>query len=63
MMHSAVAVSDVRRLSHSAATEDSEVMSGKNSAQFTREIIAANGTTTNAAPMTAMATTHPGTPA
>ena len=62
-MHSSVAAIDVRRLSHSAATEDSEVISGKNSAQFTRLSIATSGSSTNSAPTAATPTTQRGTPA
>ncbi|GAA1107681.1 hypothetical protein GCM10009582_01660 [Arthrobacter flavus] len=53
---------EVRRLRPSAATEESEVIRERNSAQFTCEMIAASGNMTNSAPIPATRNTHRGMP-
>ena len=60
--HSTVLAAAVRRLSPSAVSEDSEVMSGMNCGQLTRPSMAASGSSTNSAPTAAMAATQRGIP-
>ncbi|BCW50039.1 hypothetical protein StoSoilB13_23810 [Arthrobacter sp. StoSoilB13] len=54
MMHTAVLAADVRRLSPSAVTEDSDVISGINCGQLTLATIATIGSRTKSAPAAAM---------
>jgi hypothetical protein len=49
----AVLAAEVRRLSHSAVTEDSEVTNGMNRAQSTFATMAASGSRTNNPPTAA----------
>src|SRR3954447_19605093 len=60
--HSTVARADVRRLSVSAATDDSEVISARNCAQSTRVHMATSGNSTNTAPTAAGTNSQAGSP-
>lgn len=61
-MHNTVDALDVRRLSSSAAREDSEVIKAMNRDHSTLDAIAARGRTTNTAPSAAGTNTHRGSP-
>ena len=60
--HSTVLAVEVFRLSHSAAIEDSEVMSSQNDDHWTRASMATNGSTMNTPPSTAGTKIQPGSP-
>ena len=60
--HSRVLTLEVRRLSSSASTDESEVIRPKKLLHSTRVRIATSGSTTNSAPTAAGTKTHVGSP-
>ena len=61
-MHSKVLAADVRRLSQSAARDESELISEKKLPHSTRLAMATSGSTMNSAPSAAGRSTQRGTP-
>src|SRR6478609_891131 len=60
--HSTVLAVEVFRLSHSAATEDSDLISSKNDDHWTRASMATSGSTMKTPPTTAGTKIQPGSP-